>query len=349
MRVVVTGATGNVGTSLLERLETEDRVSSVVGIARRRPVPNPSLSKVEWVTADVATDDLRPVVDGAQVLVHLAWLFQPTHRPTVTWRANAIGSARVFEAGAEADVGVVVCASSLAAYSPAPRQAVTESWPTHSLPTAAYGREKAYVERVLDAFEARHEHIRVVRIRPSFVFQRRSATEQRRIFAGPLVPKALVAPGRLPLLPVPPGLRFQAVHADDLAEAYRLAIVSEVAGAFNIAAEPTIDARVLAEILGTRAVEIPRPVVRAALALAWRAHVVPVEPALLDLVLELPLLDTSRARDVLGWAPRRSATDALRDVIEGMAGGAGGKTAPLAPDTPGRRLGEVASGVGERP
>jgi hypothetical protein len=76
---------------------------------------------------------------------------------------------------------------------------------------------------------------------------------------------------------------------------------------------------------------------------------VPVEPALLDLVLELPLLDTSRARDVLGWAPHRSATDALRDVIEGMAGGAGGKTAPLAPDTPGRRLGEVASGVGERP
>jgi UDP-glucose 4-epimerase len=349
MRVVVTGATGNVGTSLVERLETEDGVSSVVGIARRRPEPNPSLSKVEWVAADVATDDLGPVVDGAQVLVHLAWLFQPTHRPTVTWRANAIGSARVFEAAADAGVGALVCASSVAAYSPAPGQSVTESWPTHSLPTAAYGREKAYVERVLDAFEARHSLVRVVRIRPSFVFQRRSATEQRRIFAGPLLPKALVAPGRLPLLPVPPGLRFQAVHADDLAEAYRLAIVGEVDGAFNIAAEPPIDARVLAETLGTRAVEVPRLVVRAALALAWRAHVVPIEPALLDLVLELPLLDTGRARDVLGWAPGRSATDALREVIEGMAGGAGGGTAPLAPDTPGRRLGEIASGVGERP
>jgi UDP-glucose 4-epimerase len=349
MRVVVTGATGNVGTSLVERLETEDGVSSVVGIARRRPEPNPSLSKVEWVAADVATDDLGPVVDGAQVLVHLAWLFQPTHRPTVTWRANAIGSARVFEAAADAGVGALVCASSVAAYSPAPGQSVTESWPTHSLPTAAYGREKAYVERVLDAFEARHSLVRVVRIRPSFVFQRRSATEQRRIFAGPLVPKALVAPGRLPLLPVPPGLRFQAVHADDLAEAYRLAIVGEVDGAFNIAAEPPIDARVLAEALGTRAVEVPRLVVRAALALAWRAHVVPIEPALLDLVLELPLLDTGRARDVLGWAPGRSATDALGEVIEGMAGGAGGETAPLGPDTLGRRLGEIASGVGERP
>src|ERR687897_3665881 len=130
MRVVVTGATGNVGTSLVERLETEDGVSSVVGIARRRPEPNPSLSKVEWVAADVATDELGPVLDGAQVLVHLAWLFQPTHRPTVTWRANAIGSARVFEAGAEADVGVVVCASSLAAYSPAPGQAVAPPLPT---------------------------------------------------------------------------------------------------------------------------------------------------------------------------------------------------------------------------
>jgi hypothetical protein len=69
---------------------------------------------------------------------------------------------------------------------------VDETWPTHSLPSAGYGREKAYVERVLDAFEARHPDTRVVRLRPAFIFQRSAATEQRRIFAGPFLPNPLL-------------------------------------------------------------------------------------------------------------------------------------------------------------
>ncbi|MFL6009612.1 MAG: NAD-dependent epimerase, partial [Rubrobacteraceae bacterium] len=37
MRVVVVGATGNIGTSVLRSLEKEDRVESVLGLARRLP------------------------------------------------------------------------------------------------------------------------------------------------------------------------------------------------------------------------------------------------------------------------------------------------------------------------
>jgi hypothetical protein len=103
----------------------------------------------------------------------------------VTWQANAVGSARVFEAVSAAGVGVLVYASSVGAYSPGPGRRVDESWPTHSVPAAAYGREKAYVERLLDAFEARHPDTRVVRLRPAFIFQREAASEQR---ARPLEP-----------------------------------------------------------------------------------------------------------------------------------------------------------------
>ena len=45
--------------------------------------------------------------------------------------------------------------------------------------------------------------IRVVRLRPAFIFQRRSASEQRRIFAGPFVPNWIARPGALPVLPLP--------------------------------------------------------------------------------------------------------------------------------------------------
>ncbi|MFL5878939.1 MAG: NAD-dependent epimerase, partial [Actinomycetota bacterium] len=63
MRVVVTGASGNVGTSLLRALEGEAAVTSVLGLARRRP--ELELPKTTWATADVAAPDLAGHVRGA--------------------------------------------------------------------------------------------------------------------------------------------------------------------------------------------------------------------------------------------------------------------------------------------
>jgi len=347
MRVVVTGATGNVGTSLVERLVADPRISGIVAVARRPPrTVRPG---VRFVAADLAVDDVAEHLRGADAVVHLAWLFQPTHSPMVTWRANVEGSMRLFDAVAAARIPALVHASSVGAYSPAPDRRVDESWPTHSMPTAAYGREKAYVERVLDTFEVRHPGTRVVRLRPGFIFKREAASSQRRLFLGPFVPGSAARPGRLPVLPLPPQLRFQALHSEDAAEAYRLALLSDVRGAFNVAAEPVLGGHELAQVLGARYVAVPRPLVRGALAAAWLAHLVPADPRLLDLVLGLPLLDTSRARTELGWKPKWSGMEALRELLEGLADGAGGSSAPLAPDSPEGRLHEVATGVGERP
>lgn len=142
MRVVITGGTGNVGSSLIERLGSEDGVTQIVGVARRLPDWRPP--KTEWVQADVAVDDLEPVLAGADAVVHLAWVFHPTHEPRLTWKNNVLGSIRVFEAVASAGVGRLVYASSIGAYSPGPGEGrVDESWPTHTLPIAGYGRDSS--------------------------------------------------------------------------------------------------------------------------------------------------------------------------------------------------------------
>jgi UDP-glucose 4-epimerase len=349
MRIVVTGATGNVGTAVLHALAADPRVDEIVGLARRPA--RTTFAGARLVTADVTRDDLATHLAGADVVVHLAWLFQPTHRPTVTWNANVLGSIRVFEAAAAAGVSALVHASSIGAYSAAPDddRPVDESWPTHSLPTSAYGREKAYVERVLDAFELRHPHLRVVRMRPAFIFQEPAATEQRRLFLGPLFPGALARPGRVPLLPHPRDLRLQAVHADDIARAYVLAALESVHGAFNVAADDVVTADVLAELLQARPVPVPRRVVRTALAAGWHARLVPADPTLFDLFVQLPLMETGRARRELGWSPATTARDAIASLLDGLARGAGGVTPPLAADSPLRRLGELATGVGQRP
>ncbi len=349
MRIVVVGATGNVGTSLIDALAEDDKVTSVLGLARRRP--NWSPPKTSWVQADITSDDLVPHFKGADTVVHLAWLFQPTHSPLITWRNNVEGSIRVFQATAEAGVPVLVYASSVGAYSPGPKdRAVDESWPTHSLPTAAYGREKAYVERVLDTFERDQTGIRVVRLRPGFIFKRESASQQRRLFAGPLIPNPLVRDQLIPILPNLPYFHFQALHSSDAGQAYRLALLRPVRGAFNVAADPVIDPQQLAEILKARLVKLPGLALRAGTAAAWRLRLVPASPYLLDLVGALPTMDTTRARTDLGWSPRHSATHAIEEFLEGLREAAGMDTPPLASKAGGLlRSREIATGVGSKP
>jgi nucleoside-diphosphate-sugar epimerase len=345
MKIVVTGASGNAGTSLLRALEHEPAVNTVLGIARR--VPELSLPKVEWASADVSRDELAPLFRGADAVVHLAWLIQPSRDQATLRATNVEGSRRVFAATAAAGVGTLVHASSIGAYSPGPKdRAVDESWPTAGIKTSFYSRHKAEVEQLLNVFEAEHPDVRAVRLRPALKFKREAASEIRRYFAGPLLPNPLLHPDRIPIVPDTPRLVFQAVHTDDVADAYRRAVVSDVSGAFNVAAEPVLDPDRLSELLGARKLPVSQRVLRAAAALTWRARLQPTPEGWLDMALLTPIMDVSRAREELGWTPLHGADEALRELLVGLHEGAGFPTAPL--HAGGSRLRELAQGMGAR-
>ena len=343
MRVVVVGASGNTGTSLLSALGADPQVTSVLGVARRRPTLE--FPKTTWETADIASDDLTPLFRGADAVVHLAWLIQPSHDLERLRRTNVEGSARLFRAVGDAGVSALVHASSVGAYSKGPKdRAVGESWPTDGVASSFYGRHKAEVERRLDAFERNHSDVRVVRMRPGLLFKRDAASGIRRLFAGPFLLEPLAHPSVLRLVPNVPDLRFQALHTDDAAAAYRLALVNDVRGAFNVAAEPVLDPPTLARILRARTFRFPARAARALALASWKLHVQPTPPGWLDLARAVPIMDTSRARTELGWTPARSADDALLELLSGIRDGAGLETPPL---TNRRSRGEeVLTGVG---
>ncbi len=193
MRIVVVGATGNVGTALLRRLAAArlagewsgagsgdgvgDDDLQVVGVARRLPDARVAPYDVAvWHALDVGDPGVVPqlaaVLQGADAVVHLAWALQPTHDIPAQRRTDVDGQAHVLEAAVRAGVGHVVIASSVGAYrgvDPAgKRTPVDETWPATGIPTATYSKHKAANEAALDAFAAAHPTITVSRLRPGW-------------------------------------------------------------------------------------------------------------------------------------------------------------------------------------
>jgi UDP-glucose 4-epimerase len=352
MRIAVIGATGNVGTALLTRLHraARDRESvqrsgydtagdggsiSVTGIARTLPdMSEAPYRDVDWHSVDIGTDEgreaLTAALAGVDAVIHLAWAIQPNRDEAFMHRTNVTGTANVLAAAGAAGVRHVVCASSVGAYSPSDKRSrKDESWPTGGIGSSHYSRHKAEQERLLDAFEHEYPEIAVARLRPGLIFQSQAGSEIGRYFLGPLVPKVLLGGLPLPLLPVPREFVFQAVHAEDVADAYWRVVARRASGAFNIAAEPELTPERVADLLGARRViHLPVRLLRWIVGASWGLGVQRTDPGWIDMASQCPVMDTSRARSVLGWEAGHSSREAMAEVLVGLRGGRGHDGSP---------------------
>ena len=346
MRVAVIGATGNVGTAILDVLSRTSEVTSVLGISRRMPDTEAEpYTGCEWRAIDVAAAssedtahrDLTEALTGAEAVIHLAWLIQPNSDRDLLRRVNVDGTARVAAAAAAAGVPHLVVASSVGAYSPDDSlDKRDEEWPTEGIRSSHYSVDKAAQERVLEDFCADHPEVTVTRLRPALIFGAPAASEIQRYFVGTWMPVQLLRAGRLPFLPLPEGLRgVQAVHSTDVARAYVASVLYRRAGAFNICADDVLYPKDLAVLLDHgRHVPLPNGAVRAALSVGHSSSLVAADAGWLDMGLNVPLMDNGRARRELGWEPEYSAMDSARELLKGMADGEGAASVPLRPRDP---------------
>lgn len=345
MRIAVVGATGNTGTAVLRALHRHPEITEVVGIARRLPDTEiEPYDQCEWLSIDIAAasteaDAVQSLTDafrGCDAVIHLAWLIQPNDRRELLERVNVEGTRRVTRAVAEAGVEHLVVASSVGVYSPdeardALRKDGTEpplrdeDFPNEGIDSSHYSVDKASQEEVIDDFEALHPGVTVTRLRPALLFQSDAASSIQRYFIGKAVPSRLLAPGSMLSLPLPSGLRIQALHTDDVAEAYVAAVLAKKGGAFNVAADDILGPQELADILTStgKYMEMPPAIVRAAVVTAHRSGVIPADAGWIDMAMQVPLMDTTKAKTELNWSPKRTAAEALRELLEGLAEGRG--------------------------
>ncbi|WP_197377163.1 NAD-dependent epimerase/dehydratase family protein [Mycolicibacterium baixiangningiae] len=334
-RIVVTGASGNVGTGVLRALASKLPDTEVVGVCRRPPTHGQPYERVRWHAVDLsapnAVADLGAAVRGADAVIHLALAVQPVRDENYLYRANVVGTQALLTAMTTAGVRQLVYASSLGIYAPGSGEPVTEDWPTTGQPTSVYSRHKVMVERILDDFERDHPDVTVSRFRPTVVVQREAAWLIKSLYLGPVVPRSaleLLRRRELPVLPLPARLKLQFVHADDVGDAVVRLTTQQVRGSFNIAAD-VLDTAALAGLVGARPVNVPPQAVRTVIAALSAVRLVALAPGWYDVAFKSPLMDTSKARRTLGWAPARSSTESARELIEGLADGAVGTSAAM--------------------
>jgi UDP-glucose 4-epimerase len=187
-------------------------------------------------------------------------------------------------------------------------------------------------------------------MRPALVLKPGAAAHLRRELVGAWLPNPLLRPGLLRVLPRAPRLRVQVAHTRDVAQAFRAAVLRDSArGAYNVAADPVVDGPAVAERLGAVTVPVPQRALKPLHQVAHQLRIVPGEPGWMDETLLSPLVDVSRAREELGWAPEVDAIDAVLQTLEGLSRSEGESTPPLDPGAGGPlRLKELLGSAGTR-
>jgi nucleoside-diphosphate-sugar epimerase len=355
-RIVITGASGNIGTALLGRLGAHPDRPSLVAVARRVPAPTEPYVRACWFPIDLAAPDaaerLRPAFEAATVVIHLAWGFQPSHRPDYLRRTGVGGTRAVFEAAARAGVGHVIHMSSAAVYGPGAHGCtVDETWPATGVPESRYSRDKVYAEAIVHEFgpSGGGPIPRVTVFRPGFVGRFAAGAAVRRYGLPGYLPA--VALRHVPLFPIDRMLRIPAVHTEDVVTAIERALPG-AAGVrtVNLAAPDAVSAADVQAGFGARGVPVPWRALRLAAEVTWRAHLQPVDGGWVTLAYTTPLLDCACARRVLDWVPEHSGAEVCREAIAGIRSGDGAGGPVLASRGAGETLAVLLTrgGVGRR-
>jgi nucleoside-diphosphate-sugar epimerase len=323
LTVAVTGPTGTFGHGLLPLLEADPRIGRVVGIARSPFDPAAQgWAKLEYRRGDVRDRAaLEEAFAGADAVVHLAFIVVGGSKET-TRTINVEGTLNAFRAAAAAGVRRFVYASSVAAYGFHPDNPglIREDWPTRPAARLRYAQEKAELEALLLAEHAEHPAQELYLLRPPVVVGPHTVGGKA-VLPGPLAPLNRYLEGGLRRVPVPlpallPDLPLQLVHEDDVGRALLQCVLGAgPPGAYNIAGDGVLSALDVARELGLVPIPLPPRPVQAVARLVARWGVVP-QTGWAEVIDRPPLMDTTKAKELLGWRPAFTGLEALRATLD---------------------------------
>lgn len=321
LTVAVTGPTGTFGFGLMPLLQAEEKVSKVVGIARRPFDPSQhGWTKMEYRQGDVRDQEsLTEAFTGADVVVHLAFLIVGGSAD-VTHAINVEGTLNTFRAAAEAGVERFVYASSVAAYGFHPDNPVgmTEEWHVRPADRLFYAQQKAELEQLLQAESAKYPEVQLYLLRPPIVLGPDAVGGKMDLpeAVASLGKRILAGVRRLPVPAVVPDIDLQLIHQDDVGQALlQCVLAAGPAGAYNIAADDVISVVDIARELGFLPLPIRGAPARAAARAISKLPFLPPQLQWVEAAAHPAIMDTTRAKTELGWKPQFTARESLEATL----------------------------------
>jgi nucleoside-diphosphate-sugar epimerase len=304
--LVLTGAAGALGRRVAERLARSPGVDRIVAVDLVEPFE--SLPKTTFAAADLATGDIKPLFEDADVVVHLAFAAGPELDEEGVARGNVEATRRVLDAAGSVGVAHVVLVSSATVYgawetNPVP---LTEDAPVRPNPGAGYPTQKAEIERLGAEWLAEHPETTLTVLRPAVAV----AEGERSWLARSLGLTANIRAGS----DDPP---MQLLHLDDLAAAVELAAVERVDGIFNVAPDGWVSGEVARALAGDPPrLRLPAWAVTGLAALAWRWKVGRMPPGLAPYTAYPWVVANDRLK-AAGWSPKHTNEETFVDATTG--------------------------------
>ncbi len=304
--IVVTGSAGSIGSRVCALLAADPDVDRVVALdVNIRKGPHP---KIDDYPVDLRRDDLKPLMENAATVVHLASSFDPRYDGVDTAHVDIEATRRVLEAAGSVGVERLVLLSSAMVYgawvtNPVP---ITEDHPVNPNPEFSFGLLKAEIESLGQDWHASHPHTEVVLLRPTTALAEREAS---------WVARSLRASAVIEVADQDPPVQF--LHLDDLANAVVLAAGGGLSGPYNVAPDGYVDGETCRELSG----RLPRLRLRQDAAeevgrFRWRHRLAPTPPGLTPYTMYPWVVANDRLRHA-GWAPRLTNEQAYVDGTPG--------------------------------
>lgn len=319
MRYVITGGSGYIGTRLVDLLSRREDTERVV-ICDVAP-PKGYKPKTEFERVDVRDRDaVRSLLERAKpdVLVHLAFILNPSHDERLMYDVDVNGTHNVLEAAAQAGTEQVLVTTSAVAYGAFPDNPVplTEEDPVRGVPSFSYARDKTESDRICQLWAAAHPDRLMTIVRPCIVF-------------GPNVDNYLVRlwtkqPFAVDVDNLDQLIQF--VHEDDVVEAVTGLLLGRHAGAFNVTGDGEMTMRECAELLGTPIRKMPLGAYRGLARALWSARLSEAPPGQIEFALHSWIVSSDKLKKATGWSPRHTTRETFELTMR-----AHGKLPPAEP------------------
>jgi UDP-glucose 4-epimerase len=310
--VAVTGACTFLGQELLRRLDEDRAYAKVLALDVRPPPIATAGGKVGFVKIDLTQptidDELATLLAREQVdtVVHGAFLSHPTHASEWAHELEDVGTMHVLNACAGTAPRRVVMVSTTLVYGAHPHNPnfLDEAAELRGHRDSRFINDKVRAEKQAQRFARENPGTAVCVLRFAPILGPSVDNMFTRFFARPVAP---VMMGHDPLL--------QFVHEQDAAWAFKRAVDSDAAGAFNIVGKGVLPYTTVLALLGRVPMPMPYLLARQLSKALWATQIVGSPPSFLEFLLYLCIADGGRARRELGFAPRLGIKRTILDFL----------------------------------